>query len=162
VDEMPGPSLSRDHYTVLGVVPSATSRQITTAYRRRVRALHPDSGPDGAARLEELAAVMAAYATLRDPESRQRYDADRRRGRTSGARRIRVTVDREPGPLTRTRPAERLSAEPPTVPGSALRGPGVRAGPVRVHVLPQEAPYSSDPLTLLLRWAMDVDPWRRP
>ncbi|GGT26385.1 hypothetical protein GCM10010271_32610 [Streptomyces kurssanovii] len=159
---MPGPPLSRDHYTVLGVEPSATSRQITTAYRRQVRALHPDSGPHGAARLDELAAVVAAYATLRDPELRQRYDAERNRGRTSGARRIPVTVDRPSGPPTRGRADEHLSAEPPAVVGIAPRGPSVRAGPVRVHVPPQEAPYSSDPLALLLRWVMDVGPWRWP
>jgi curved DNA-binding protein CbpA len=159
---MPGPYPSRDHYTVLGVEPSATPRQITTAYRRQVRALHPDSSPDGATRLEELAAVVAAYAILRDPELRQRYDDDRHRERASGARRIQVTVDRAPGPPTRTRPAGPPPAEPPVVLGGALRGPSVRAGPVRVHVLPQEAPYSSDPLTLLLRWATHVDPWQWP
>ncbi|MFK4594478.1 J domain-containing protein [Streptomyces pristinaespiralis] len=160
---MPGPSFSRDHYAVLGVEPSATSRQITTAYRRQVRALHPDSRPaGGSVRLEELAAVVAAYAVLRDPELRRRYDADRHRGRTSGARRIPVTEGRAPGPPARPRPAESPVAEPPGFAGRARPGPSVRAGPVRVHVQPQEAPYSSDPLTLLLRWAMEVDPWQWP
>ncbi|GGW51899.1 J domain-containing protein [Streptomyces xantholiticus] len=152
---MPGASFSRDPYAVLGVEPSATARQITTAYRRQVRALHPDAGPDRGARPEDLAAVVAAYATLHDPERRERYDADRRRGRPSGARRIPVTVRRAPGPSTPPRP----SPDPPVDPG-VPRGACVRAGPVRVHVPPQGAARSSDPLTLLLRWVMEVDPWQ--
>ncbi|QIP88822.1 J domain-containing protein [Streptomyces sp. Tu 2975] len=64
---MPGPSLFRDHYTVLGVEPSATSRQITTAYRRQIRALHPDSGQSWEARCEGRACVRAlsGYTSFR-------------------------------------------------------------------------------------------------
>jgi curved DNA-binding protein CbpA len=66
-----------DPYAVLGVPPTATSDEITRAYRSKVRALHPDTR---AARRsspladEQLQRVVAAYALLRDPEPRARYD----------------------------------------------------------------------------------------
>ncbi|MER6310038.1 J domain-containing protein [Streptomyces sp. NPDC001739] len=72
---MPGPQ--PDHYAVLGVQPSASARQITTAYRRLVRSLHPDTGPARPAAEQELAEVLTAYRVLHDPQSRARYDADR-------------------------------------------------------------------------------------
>ncbi|MEU9499528.1 J domain-containing protein [Streptomyces sp. NPDC048196] len=72
---MPGPQ--PDHYAVLGVQPSASARQITTAYRRLVRSLHPDTGPARPAAEQELAEVLTAYRVLHDPRSRARYDADR-------------------------------------------------------------------------------------
>jgi hypothetical protein len=36
----------RDHYKILGLEPSASARKITSAYRRLVRTLHPDSHPE--------------------------------------------------------------------------------------------------------------------
>jgi len=51
-----------DPYAVLGVDPGAGPAEITTAYRRAVRACHPDTEhPDR----ERLAAVIAAYRQLR-------------------------------------------------------------------------------------------------
>ncbi len=69
----------RDLYEVLGVVPTASPAEITSAYRRRVRDLHPDSR-DGDATTDAagLADVFAAYHVLRDPEQRASYDAGRR------------------------------------------------------------------------------------
>lgn len=64
-----------DHYGVLGVQRSASAQQITSAYRRLVRSLHPDAGPEDPAAAENLAAVLAAYDTLRDPGRRAAYDA---------------------------------------------------------------------------------------
>ncbi|GHF19563.1 hypothetical protein GCM10017786_61860 [Amycolatopsis deserti] len=52
-----------DPYAVLGVPREATPAEITAAYRRLVRALHPDAPePDP----ERLAEVLAAYRELRD------------------------------------------------------------------------------------------------
>lgn len=68
-----------DHYAVLGVPPSASDRQITAAYRRLVRSLHPDARPADPAAADELADVLAAYATLRDAGRRAAYDAARNR-----------------------------------------------------------------------------------
>jgi curved DNA-binding protein CbpA len=59
-----------DPYDVLGVAVTASQDQITHAYRRKLRALHPDtrdaSTPTAAAADEQLRRLMAAYALLRD------------------------------------------------------------------------------------------------
>jgi curved DNA-binding protein CbpA len=66
-----------DPYAVLGLAPTATADEITRAYRRQVRALHPDirATPQSNPLLDDqLRQVLAAYALLRDPERRARYD----------------------------------------------------------------------------------------
>jgi curved DNA-binding protein CbpA len=72
-------------YERLGVVPEASAAEITSAYRRLLRRHHPDSR-DGSQVLdhddhgagenaaEVLAAIIDAYAVLRDPASRAEYD----------------------------------------------------------------------------------------
>lgn len=90
----------RDHYTVLGVEPSASTTQITSAYRRLTRALHPDARPAEPASRERFVEVIEAYAVLRDPARRAAYDAERRqaaRGALSG-RPVAVRVIRARGP----------------------------------------------------------------
>jgi len=57
-------------YEILGVPASASDDQLRSAYRRMARATHPDSGGDG----DEFAKVSRAYAILRDPEMRKRFD----------------------------------------------------------------------------------------
>lgn len=73
-----------DLYAILGVTPSATAEQLTHAYRDLLRRHHPDTRPttpgihDQAptedARLQQ---VIHAYAVLRDPAQRARYDDSR-------------------------------------------------------------------------------------
>lgn len=65
-----------DPYAVLGVSPTASQDEITHAYRRELRAHHPDvrspepnSGAD-----ERLRQILAAYALLRDARRRSDYD----------------------------------------------------------------------------------------
>ncbi|MGW0565622.1 J domain-containing protein [Streptomyces sp. NPDC003016] len=75
----------RDHYAVLGVEPTASAGQIASAYRRLVRALHPDASPDtnpgtapgsGEPAVDgRFTDVVAAYGTLRDPVLRAAYDS---------------------------------------------------------------------------------------
>ncbi|MFD0370045.1 J domain-containing protein [Streptomyces sp. NPDC127114] len=66
-----------DHYAVLGVEPTASLEEITSAYRALLRALHPDAHPGRPVNTERLESVIAAYATLRD--SRRRTEHDERR-----------------------------------------------------------------------------------
>lgn len=69
----------RNPYTVLGVAPTASPAEITTAYRELVRDLHPDAHPHQPVRSEQLDEVVAAYTTLRDPQRRAAYDAQHTR-----------------------------------------------------------------------------------
>jgi curved DNA-binding protein CbpA len=66
-----------DPYAALGVPDTASQDQITHAYRRKLRAFHPDtreaSAPAPAAD-EQLRRIMAAYALLRDRARRAAFD----------------------------------------------------------------------------------------
>jgi curved DNA-binding protein CbpA len=86
------PPDEHDLYAVLGVTPDASQCQIGHAYRRLIRAYHPDihPEPDCAA----LAAAVAAAAILRDPIRRAAYDRSRR-----------PTGDQHPAPKPRLRVA---------------------------------------------------------
>jgi curved DNA-binding protein CbpA len=63
-----------DPYAVLGVPATASQDQISHAYRRKLRALHPDARgvatPADPAADDELRRIMAAYAVLRDSAHR--------------------------------------------------------------------------------------------
>ncbi|SFW78102.1 J domain-containing protein [Amycolatopsis australiensis] len=55
--------MTPDPHAVLGIDRDATPAEITAAYRRAVRACHPDTAhPDR----DRLAAVIAAYRRLRE------------------------------------------------------------------------------------------------
>ncbi|MEQ0558119.1 J domain-containing protein [Amycolatopsis sp. NEAU-NG30] len=55
--------MTADPYAVLGVPETATDREITAAFRRLARELHPDA-PGGDR--DRFAAVVAAYELLRE------------------------------------------------------------------------------------------------
>jgi curved DNA-binding protein CbpA len=62
-------------YDVLGVSPDADPETIKQAFRRAVKAHHPDlRGGGDAAASRRVKAVIAANAILRDPERRAAYD----------------------------------------------------------------------------------------
>jgi hypothetical protein len=67
------------HYDVLGVDVAAGHEEIRRAYYRKAQLLHPDryagSSPEERERAEtEMKAVNAAWAALRNAESRRAYD----------------------------------------------------------------------------------------
>jgi curved DNA-binding protein CbpA len=70
------PLENQDLYAILNVAPDASQTQIGRAYRRLIRAHHPDIHPDRDS--AALAAAVAAYAILRDPARRAAYDQARR------------------------------------------------------------------------------------
>jgi len=67
-----------DLYAELGVAGGASPEEITTAYRARMKELHPDTRPADAAAAERFHRVTAAYRVLSDPVARARYDAQPR------------------------------------------------------------------------------------
>ncbi|MCY3578757.1 MAG: DnaJ domain-containing protein [bacterium] len=72
--------LETDYYKVLGVSSSASDKEITKAYRKLARKLHPDANPDDAKAEERFKEVSAAYDVLGDGERRAQYDQVRHMG----------------------------------------------------------------------------------
>ncbi len=62
-----------DLYKVLGVGRGATEDEVRTAYRGLARTLHPDVCSDPGAP-ERFTHIGRAYAVLKDPKERKRYD----------------------------------------------------------------------------------------
>ena len=135
---MAGDERDPDLYQVLGVEPAASAAEITTAYRRLVRSLHPDSRVDqdisGGTRLAE---VLAAYEVLRDPDRRASYDERRRR-----------EASHRPSPHAVAIPVRHVD------PGSRPAGPMLRVGPVRLDPGP---PLMARPARPAVR-AVPVEP----
>ena len=73
-----------DYYEVLGVSADASQKDITRAYRKLARELHPDKNPNNAAAEDRFKNVSAAYAVLSDEATRKEYDEVRRLGPTAG------------------------------------------------------------------------------
>ncbi|MFZ8998730.1 MAG: molecular chaperone DnaJ [Ilumatobacteraceae bacterium] len=77
----------KDYYRVLGVAADATPKEITKAYRKLARELHPDQNPGDAVAEERFKEISAAYDVLGDASKRSEYDEVRRLGpMAAGAR----------------------------------------------------------------------------
>ncbi len=74
---------ARDHYATLGVQASASDAEIKRAYRRLMRAVHPDANVDDPEATRKAAALNLAFETIGDPEKRRAYDDARRGPRAS-------------------------------------------------------------------------------
>ena len=119
--------LGDDLYAILGVSPNAEIGELASAYRRRLRQLHPDTHgqhrvpeePSGCAQ-PSLAQVLHAYAVLRDPTRRAGYDRARanrlQHPRPTGSTAVRIPVHRR---------SSTSSSEA-----------WIRVGPVRRHLHP--------------------------
>ena len=77
------------HYKVLMLAEIADAEIISTVYRKLAQRYHPDVDPTPEA-ARRMTAVNEAYATLRDPDKRRRYDEwlASRRDRRAGDRLI--------------------------------------------------------------------------
>ncbi len=67
----------KDYYKVLGLSSSATDKEITRAYRKLAKELHPDTNPGSEEKFKE---ISAAYDVLGDADKRKEYDEVRRLG----------------------------------------------------------------------------------
>jgi molecular chaperone DnaJ len=71
----------KDYYKELGVVSTASDKEITRAYRKLAKQYHPDANPGSEERFKE---ISAAYDVLGDPEKRKEYDEVRKHGPVGG------------------------------------------------------------------------------
>ena len=121
------PSQQPDHYAVLGVARDASDADIKLAYRRAIRAHHPDMGGDPAmaARLSEAFEMLS--------QRRATYDADLRAAEP--APQPSTSTPRpgashySPGSQPRTSPGP-ATAPHPTSPGMSVPREASPAGPV--------------------------------
>ena len=95
-------------YDLLGVAPDASQLEVTRAYRRRAREIHPDLAThDGH---EAFADLAHAYRVLSDPARRAAYDTTLREPSGPGpGTRISVRVTRSAGFVRPGRPPRRAS-----------------------------------------------------
>jgi DnaJ-class molecular chaperone len=66
--------MAEDPYSVLGVAKTAKPEDITKAYRKLAKKLHPDLNPGDKSAEERFKRITAAYDILGDEEKRGRYD----------------------------------------------------------------------------------------
>src|ERR1035441_7592288 len=71
----------KDYYKGLGVVATASDKEITRAYRKLAKQFHPDTNPGSEERFKE---ISAAYDVLGDADKRKEYDEVRRLGPLAG------------------------------------------------------------------------------
>lgn len=124
-----------DLYELLGIPRDASTADITRAYRRQARLLHPDARPGQPDEPERFRAVAAAYHVLGDPARRAAYDqALSGSGRSGPASRPPVPPPAAPAPPPAPPagwpPGPWLA--PPAFPGGFPAGATLRAGPARV------------------------------
>ncbi|GAB3046711.1 J domain-containing protein [Stenotrophomonas tumulicola] len=95
--------MERDYYEVLGIRPSAGSDEIELAYRGRRSQYHPDRYANtdvetldwATSKMKEL---NEAYAVLKDPDERARFDWERSRHQRSDQHRSHQAESRGPTP----------------------------------------------------------------
>jgi hypothetical protein len=64
----------KGYYSILGVDPSASIKDIERAYRQEAKTWHPDLNPTRPGAAERMIAISEAYGILKDPDRRAAYD----------------------------------------------------------------------------------------
>jgi curved DNA-binding protein CbpA len=114
---------SHDPYAILQVEPTADATALRTAYRRLARTEHPDRGGSS----EGMARLNAAYAALRDPARRARYDLLlRRAARPEGREPMAGPSDDAWDPAGPSGHGWATRTEREAAPSNAARGPLAR------------------------------------
>lgn len=76
--------LEKDYYRVLGVEKTASTKDISKAYRTLARKYHPDANPGDTSAEERFKEISAAYEVVGDEATRKKYDEFRRLGGAGG------------------------------------------------------------------------------
>lgn len=64
----------KDYYKTLGILKTATEKEIKAAYRKLARKFHPDLNPDNKEAELKFKEINEANEVLSDPENRKKYD----------------------------------------------------------------------------------------
>ena len=64
----------KDYYQILGVDRNASQEEISKAFKKLARKYHPDLNTDNPEAENKFKEVNEAYAVLKDPEKRKKYD----------------------------------------------------------------------------------------
>jgi len=64
----------KDYYATLGVAKDASPQEISKAYRKLARELHPDRRPGDKSAEDRFKEVSEAYSVLSNPDKRKEYD----------------------------------------------------------------------------------------
>lgn len=78
--------LERDYYKDLELSQAATDEEISAAYKKLVRKLHPDRNPGNERAEERFKEVSNAYKVIGNSSTRKQYDQARQAGFFSGGR----------------------------------------------------------------------------
>jgi molecular chaperone DnaJ len=90
-DDPLGDDMKKDYYAILGVKPSASEKELRSAYKKLARKYHPDVNPNNKQAEEKFKEINEAYEVLSDPAKRQAWeqagsDFDPFMGRGAGRR----------------------------------------------------------------------------
>lgn len=80
---MPQTNTQKNYYDILGVDEDASQSEIKKAYKKLAKKYHPDRSDEPNAE-EKFKEIGEAYAVLKDPEKREKYDQFRKYGRGPG------------------------------------------------------------------------------
>ena len=64
----------KDYYAVLGVPKTATDKELSRAFKKLAKQLHPDANPGNAEAEDRFKDISAAYDVLGDAKKRAEYD----------------------------------------------------------------------------------------
>jgi curved DNA-binding protein CbpA len=161
--------LAKDHdfYSVLGIPPDCGADGMRAAYLRLALRYHPDRNPGDRASEERFKTVSQAYAVLRDPAARTRYDRllAKKRGKIKPRGRPKAGAGSPQGPVAAQRPAPGrpqgagaaqepgagaapAAGRPPKGPGgqsSAAPGSGAAGGPSAARAAGDHSASSARP-----------------